>query len=681
MSKDTPEKSAIDISQVLEVLKTLLPQGVATAEMAQKAFSMALERQGARSPFETFKATTADDVSPVLAIDPENRIAYANKSAETLFGSLAETLKERSILEWLPKEEATAFGAKLDVFRARQAGLPTEAQTERSVLTLRMDTHKVQTRYNLVPAGENLGIILNDMGERETLKAAVNYLPCGVSVIDRDLRVIAWNEEVLRLQDYSRHLFKNRLPTFGEVVRDICERGDYGEVDTEAKVAEMEALAHKFEPHHIVRERSDGTVLDIRGAPIPGGGFVTTYTDVTEQHRQEMEIKRLVKELAQANQAKSTFLAAASHDLRQPMQAITLFTAALADILREKSATDLDLARHITKSLEGSVDSLGALLNSILDISKMEAGVVVPEIKVFDIDDVLSQLVRQTQATVDKKGLRLSYVPCHALVKSDPALLLRMVGNLLSNAVRYTPKGRILLGCRREGEKLSVQVWDTGIGIPENRLEEIFDDFTQLGKPRHSREHGMGLGLAIVRRMVDLLGHPVDAQSEPGKGSVFSIELPLCHNLENDEDDKKADPAKGRISPGSTVLVIEDDPLVLSGTGVLLDQWGCDSLLSESTEAALDQLDKTGKQPDLILADFRLAEDETGVDAIAKVRQKLGKQVPAIVLTGDTGVQSLRDVSASNCLLLHKPLEPRKLRQSIMEILNGENLPKAGATR
>lgn len=403
MSKDTPEKSAIDISQVLEVLKTLLPQGVATAEMAQKAFSMALERQGARSPFETFKATTADDVSPVLAIDPENRIAYANKSAETLFGSLAETLKERSILEWLPKEEATAFGAKLDVFRARQAGLPTEAQTERSVLTLRMDTHKVQTRYNLVPAGENLGIILNDMGERETLKAAVNYLPCGVSVIDRDLRVIAWNEEVLRLQDYSRHLFKNRLPTFGEVVRDICERGDYGEVDTEAKVAEMEALAHKFEPHHIVRERSDGTVLDIRGAPIPGGGFVTTYTDVTEQHRQEMEIKRLVKELAQANQAKSTFLAAASHDLRQPMQAITLFTAALADILREKSATDLDLARHITKSLEGSVDSLGALLNSILDISKMEAGVVVPEIKVFDIDDVLSQLVRQTQATVDKR--------------------------------------------------------------------------------------------------------------------------------------------------------------------------------------------------------------------------------------------------------------------------------------
>jgi len=669
MTDTMPEESAIDVEQILDILKSLLPENDVTLERAQLAFSTALHSYGVTTPFDSFKMTVRADQTPVIALNENNRIIFANAGAYRLFECSQDELDGSSIVEWMPKAESAELLDRITHYRQRHLGKSRPDDEVRTTITLQVESHEVHTQYAMVPAGENLGIVFTDYGERETLRAAVNYLPCGVSVIDKNLQVIAWNEEVLRLQDYSRYLFENRLPSYEEVVRDICERGDYGKIDTEKKVAEMVALAKQFQPHHVIRERSDGTVLENRGAPIPGGGFVTTYTDITEKHRQDQQIKQLVTELEQANQAKTTFLASASHDLRQPLQAITLFSSALSDILSKDGVADIDKARDVAKSLENSVNNLGDLLNSILDIAKLEAGIIVPKTTSFSIGELLLSLTEQHRAKAEEKGLNLNCVASESIVQTDRALLGRAIGNLIANAVRYTETGRILVGCRRKSKALSVQVWDTGPGFSEDKSEDIFLDFVQLDATNREHEHGMGLGLAIVKRTCDLLGLSISTRSSIGEGSVFCVEIPLAEaNTRSIESDDIND-ADLAFTYKPIILVIEDNPAVLAGTGLLLDQWGFQSILSGTLNDGLRQIQVTGKKPNLVLADYRLANDQNGIDAIEGICRETKQALPGIIITADTGSNSLRHISESGYALLHKPLDPSKLRQLVTTLL------------
>jgi CheY-like chemotaxis protein/two-component sensor histidine kinase len=338
-----------------------------------------------------------------------------------------------------------------------------------------------------------------------------------------------------------------------------------------------------------------------------------------------------------------------------------MFVAVLSN--RSHSPEDTVLIKRIDDSV-GAVD---ALLNSLLDVSKLEAGLVVPVLASFDIAPLFSRLAAEFQPLATEVGLGFHLVTSHALIRSDPALLERILRNLLNNAVRYTKQGRILLGCRRRRETLVIEVWDTGIGIPGNQLKSIFREFHQLGNSARDRRQGLGLGLAIVDRLAQLLSHRIDVVSEPEKGSVFSIEVPLAKVPAVIAQPKQL--TLGIRDAKATILVIEDEPDVLESTHLLLESWGFDVLSARDCDEALLRLSEWACVPDLILADYRLQCGATGAQAINRIRSRLKAALPAIILTGDTAPERLRQAKASGHGLLHKPVQPVMLHQMINEAL------------
>lgn len=412
----------------------------------------------------------------------------------------------------------------------------------------------------------------------------------------------------------------------------------------------------------------DKRLIDGSGAVV---GVLAIGQDISE--RKQAEAQRLAREAAErANLAKSKFLAAASHDLRQPLQAMRMFVAALARRTRHKQS------REIVRHIEDSMEATDSLLSALLDISKLDADMLKPEIADFPIDDLLGRLAAEFEPLAANGGVELRVVGSKATVKSDPVLLDRILRNLVANAVRYTAKGRVLIGCRRQANRLRVEVWDTGPGIPKNQLQAIFEEFHQLGNPERDRTRGLGLGLAIVDRMSRLLGHRVAVTSTVGKGSAFSVEVP-CEVPCADEPRARAEPVPTTDDiAGAVVIVIDDERSQLTGLKLVLEGWGCRVLAATGVEGALRQLD--GKPPDLVLADFRLRDNVTGAAVIRRIREHVDAPVPAVILTGDTEPARLREARLSDCALLHKPIDPRKLQAAISRILQRRRAGE-GATR
>jgi CheY-like chemotaxis protein len=359
--------------------------------------------------------------------------------------------------------------------------------------------------------------------------------------------------------------------------------------------------------------------------------------------------------------AKTNFLAAASHDLRQPLQALAMFVTVLAN--RDHSPED----KVLIKRIEESASAVEALLNGLLDVSKLEAGLVVPVPASFRVSALLARLADEYAPLIVEAGLELRVVPCGATIRSDPVLLERILRNLLDNAVHYTKSGRILIGCRRRGRSIRIEVWDTGIGIPQSQIGLVFHEFHQLGNPGRDRRHGLGLGLAVVERLAKLLEHRIDVSSIPQKGSMFAIEVPLATRLASKT--QCTQPTSGIHRHGATILVIEDQPDVRDGLQLVLESWGFSVTAAGDCEEALHHLSAFGAMPDLVLADYRLPGGATGTQAISRVRARLKRPLPAIILTGDTAPQRLRQAYASGHGLLHKPIQPARLRQMIDELL------------
>ena len=371
---------------------------------------------------------------------------------------------------------------------------------------------------------------------------------------------------------------------------------------------------------------------------------------------------RLQRDAAeQASLAKTRFLAAASHDLRQPVHALGLFVGALRNLTLPSEGM------RLVEQIEASTLALDGLFGALLDMSRLDAGVVDVQVRAFAIDDLLERICRDHAREAAVKSLGLRRVPCSAAVSTDPVLMERVLRNLLVNAVRHTRRGRILVGCRRRGERVTVQVWDTGPGIPLEQQQQIFDEFVQLDNPERDRVKGLGLGLAIVRRLCGLLDCPVALESKPGYGSCFAVSIPVATGRTAMVEPKTA--GASAVRERGLILVVDDEAAIQDGMARLLTGWGYAAIGAGSGDEMLAQLATCPDKPDLIIADYRLRGEEKGSDVIERLQSEYNETIPAILITGDTAPDRIAEAQASGFLLLHKPVPNGKLRAAIMNLI------------
>jgi PAS domain S-box-containing protein len=508
---------------------------------------------------------------------------------------------------------------------------------------------------------------------QQVLEAALENMTQGISVVDSELRLVAWNRRYAELFGFPAELLQ-----VGRPIADLA-RHALRENLAPADPAQIEAMLTRRldhmragSPHLTERRMRDGSIIEIRGNPMPGGGFVATYTDVTAFRHGEQELKRAAETLEQrvvdrtaalaqatraaerANLAKSRFLAAISHDLAQPLNAAHLFTHALAQRLEGSPHAEA------VANIDGALGSAEGLLSELLDISRLDAGGLVPKRQPFDAADLLRHLAAEFGVLAGDKGLELRcVVPKTVWLDSDPQLLRRVLQNFLANAVRYTPRGRVLLGCRRGKGSLRIEVWDTGPGIAEHDQALIFEEFRRLSQGGQ----GLGLGLAIAERIARLLGHRLSLRSIPGRGTVFAIEVPTSAAPPRPAAQARADvePAPER----QRVLVVDNDAAVLRGMHALLSGWNCEVLTAQDVAEALRLA--VWHRPALFLLDYHLDDGRTGLELRRELAARIGER-PTILISADHGEALRRDAAAAGCHLLQKPLKPLALKALMARI-------------
>jgi signal transduction histidine kinase len=376
-----------------------------------------------------------------------------------------------------------------------------------------------------------------------------------------------------------------------------------------------------------------------------------------ERARQTAEQARAEAEVA--NRSKTQFFAAASHDLRQPLHALGLFAAALSEKVKDPEVV------QVVNSINASVDALEGLFNELLDISKIDAGAIKANPQDFALGPLLERLRMDFEPEAFERGLGLKVRPSRLHVRSDPVLVERILRNLITNALRYTPRGRVLVAARSRGTGVALEVWDTGTGIAAAQRERIFEEFYQVGNPERNSRKGLGLGLSIVRRLANLLGAPVGLSSEPGRGSRFSLTLPRGMPPAPEAALSSARRREAGNLGGARIAVVEDESVVLEGMRVLLEGWGAHVIAAGSGDELLERLAAEPAPPALVIADYRLREGRSGVEAIRALRSRYGAALPAIIVTGSTTPFNLDEAKALGAHLLLKPVMPAKLRTLI----------------
>jgi len=382
----------------------------------------------------------------------------------------------------------------------------------------------------------------------------------------------------------------------------------------------------------------------------------------TEQLAQDLERQKDIAE--RANLAKSTFLAAASHDLRQPVHALGLLAGALRGVAMAPEGNLL------LDQIEASTNAMDGLFTALLDISRLDAGVVEVHRRPFAVAPLLNRICRDHEDEAKAKGVVLILKRCEVTVDSDPVLLERIIRNLISNAVRYTENGRIVVGCRWRGSTISIQVWDTGRGIPPDQQEKIFQEYYQLGNAERDRSKGLGLGLAIVRRITDLLDCKLTLRSQPGRGSCFEVAVPVSKRASGPIETQLIAPS-GALARG-LIVVIDDETAIQRAMSSLLTGWGHDVVTGGSGDEAMQQLSSRPDRPDLVICDYRLREGENGIGVIQRMRSEYNQDIPAMLITGDTAPDRLAEARASGLILLHKPVPNSKLRAAIVNLIGSK---------
>ena len=508
---------------------------------------------------------------------------------------------------------------------------------------------------------------------REVLSGALENMSQGICVVDSEMRLVAWNQPYLDLFDYPAALIQVGRPV-ADLLRYNAEQGLMGAGEREAMIEKR--LAHKRagSRHRVERPWPDGRIIEIRGNPMPGGGFVATFTDVTAFRRAESELKQINETLEQrvfdrtaeleqakvqaerANNAKSRFLAAVSHDLVQPLNAAQLMTHSLA-----RRVEDIE-QRDAVARISGALGATEDLLEGLLDISRLDAGGLEPRIIEFPLGELFEQLSGEFRVLARERGLALHCMPTSLVVRSDPQLLRRILQNFLSNAVRYTREGRIVLGVRRRGDRVLAGVWDTGPGIPSASRRLIFEEFRRLDADAASP--GLGLGLAIAERMARLLEHPLVLESVEERGTMFGVEV-----LRVDHVRSRVGRREERGAPeGGHVLVVDNDAQMLASLEQLLGDWG---FTVDSASGAADARSKCGQcRFDMLILDYHLDDGATGLDLLRQLRAS-GVDAPALLISADHAAELRNAAREAGCELLHKPIRPLALRSVLRRLLVG----------
>ncbi|KXJ57203.1 NahK/ErcS family hybrid sensor histidine kinase/response regulator [Neptuniibacter pectenicola] len=380
------------------------------------------------------------------------------------------------------------------------------------------------------------------------------------------------------------------------------------------------------------------------------------WQEISDRERAQKELQVAKDAAEEANKGKDKYLAAASHDLLQPMNAARLLISAL----RERSLPQQDA--HLVERVHMALENAEDLLTDLLDISKLDQNAVTLDVSRFRLDHLLHSMVSEFQPVADDKGIDLKSQPSSVVVMSDSRLLLRIIRNLISNAIRYTATGKVLVGCRRKEGVVSIQVLDTGIGIPDDKLDAIFKEFNQLDSPNARDRQGVGLGLAIVDRIATILDHKLTVSSIEGRGSMFTVEVPLVEQLPDSPELVAINTPQVNMLNELSILVIDNEENILVSMDALLSQWGCRIITALSADEALILCQDEAFVPDVILADFHLDNHALGTEAIALIRDYFGLSIPAVILTADRSSECGQLFKAMALPVINKPVKPSKLR-------------------
>jgi signal transduction histidine kinase/ActR/RegA family two-component response regulator len=477
--------------------------------------------------------------------------------------------------------------------------------------------------------------------------------------------------EIYRTRAFAEGLNVVTGVPFEELARANAYNGMVAGLHSDAEREEWirrRVAAHQEAQGSFETDWHDGATYLMTDRRTRDGGIASVSTDITEL--------RLARENAeQANRAKTRFLAAASHDLRQPLHAMELFIAAL------EATAEQEEVHAIVGDLREACNAAGRLLNALLDVSELESGKLECRFMDFPVQQLLDRMVCVYGPQAGECGLVLRHVPSSHVVHSDPHLLERILGNLLSNAMRYTPEGRILLGCRRRGDKLRIEVWDTGPGIPEEERQRIFEEFHQLDNAARDPRRGVGLGLAIVRRLANILGHEIFLHSVRGQGSVFAIELDVTGRSVMLPAPRPKGPSDARMAGRKTVLVIDDDLQIRKGMVRVLESWGCTVTTAGDYAAAAAIVSAAPDSIDLIIADYRLPRACNGVRAAGRLRVLCEREVPVLIVTADQGPDELQEISDQGFQALQKPVNPDALRLAMADLREGLAVPAPDDSR
>jgi Na+/proline symporter/signal transduction histidine kinase len=549
------------------------------------------------------------------------------------------------------------------------------AASSRLVLSLLLRKRTVSTKAALKLLDDaNAAIHYN----REILQTALDHVRQGIAVFDKNLHLVCWNRQFGEILALPPQLTRVGTP-LDHLLRFHAEHSasdrDEADVLVRERLARYVASSEPFLERFAERD----LVMEVRANPMPDGGIVTTFTDITpsvkaaeeleraneslerrvrerteELTRLNTELGRAKGEAEQANISKTRFLAAASHDILQPLNAARLYVTSLVE--RQGGGNDSQLVGNIDASLDAVEEIFGALL----DISRLDTGAMKPEIASFRMDELLRQLEVEFMPLAQERGLRLQFVSCSLAVESDRRLLRRLLQNLISNAIKYTPRGRVLVGCRRRRRRLRIDVYDTGLGIPSSKKRAIFQEFHRLDQGAKVAR-GLGLGLSIVERIARVLDYKIGVVSTVGRGSHFSVEVPRSTAVPLRQHQRVVREVDRVQLSGITVLCIDNDLTILDGMETLLGGWGCRVFKAPDLAAAIAVMAEADASPDGLLVDYHL-DDGDGITAIKELRRRFGANLTAILITADRSPHVREDARANDLQLLNKPVKPAALR-------------------
>ena len=625
----------------------------------------------------------ADIVSEILntsldatiVSDHRGNICVANQSAEELFGYGAGELIGEPLEVLITPEQRDRHRSLRDAYLRAPRARPMVSGLE--IFGRRKDGSSFRAEVGLNPIETKDGLVVtstirpvatvddSDAYFRHLLESA----PDAMIIIDEQGKIAIVNAQAEQMFGYERQaLLGQKIETL------LPKRLRKRHVSHRQEFVKDPKLRPMGEGLDLVAKRKDGSEfpVEISLSPVQEGGpgFVSSVIrDVTERKRMQDEIIAARREAERANKANSAFLAAASHDLRQPVQALSLLNGALRRTIKDERALEMiDSQQH-------SLTAMTNLLNSLLDISRLDAGAVSPDVEEFPVRRLIDRLSDEFARQAQHNGLEFSSSACDSVVSSDPNLLAEIIQNLVSNAIRYTDKGNVRLACDEAAGTCRIEVSDTGIGIDEDQLDEIFGEFHQCKAPGASKE-GFGLGLAIVKRLADLLKLEIGVVSERGKGSSFSVTIPTLADALLVADDEDADAIQAEPSSTGLIILIEDDVNVANAWGLLLEAEGFRVATATSATEAGTLIKHLDEVPTLLISDFHLLDGSTGVEAVSTIREHYDTQIPAFIVSGDTSKVVKEARMLDNCTLMSKPVDTNRLLSAAHAAIRTGDVPQ-----